>query len=152
MIQETVFDPTTTQNFIDRINSIEANKKPAWGKMDAAQMLAHCNVVYEMSFEDIHKKPNGFVKFMLKAFAKSTVVGGKPYKKSGQTAPQMIVSTSKEFETEKQRLITYLNKTQQLGAAHFEQRESFSFGKLSSAQWNTMFYKHLQHHLAQFNA
>ncbi len=149
-MEATVFNPKTTQGLMDRINRIDINKKPAWGKMSAAQMLAHCNVVYEMSFEDIHKKPSGFVKFMLKLFAKSTVVGDKPYKKSGQTAPQMIITSQKDFEKEKQRLLDYLNKTQQLGAAHFEQRESFSFGKLSSAQWNTMFYKHLQHHLAQF--
>jgi ribonuclease HIII len=36
----------------------------AWGKMNAGQMLAHCNITYEMAYENIHpirmkKKYNG---------------------------------------------------------------------------------------------
>jgi hypothetical protein len=74
----------------------------------------------------------------------------KPYKKNSQTAPEFLVKADKDFNKEKQRLINYINKTQQLGENYFEGKESHSFGKLTSVEWNNMFYKHLDHHLTQF--
>ena len=58
----------------------------------------------------------------------------------------------RNFEEEKNRLIDFLNKTQQLGAEHFDNKENPSFGKLDKNQWNTLFSKHLDHHLQQFGA
>ena len=36
------------------------------------------------------------------------------------------------------------------GEQNFEGRKSHSFGPLTTAEWNVMFYKHLDHHLTQF--
>ena len=113
-------------------------------------MLAHCNVTYEMVYTDKHPKPNAFMKFMLKLFVKNAVVSTKPYAKNGKTAPQFIIDEEKNFDQEKTILINYINKTQELGAKHFEGKESHSFGKLTSQEWNNSFYKHLDHHLTQF--
>ena len=77
-------------------------------------------------------------------------MGDKPYKKNGQTAPAFIITTAKDFEKEKARLIAYIEKTKDLGESFFDQKESLSFGRLTVAQWNNMFYKHLDHHLSQF--
>ncbi|MDO6425067.1 hypothetical protein, partial [Saccharophagus degradans] len=74
----------------------------------------------------------------------------KPYKKNGQTAPEFVIKDNRKFETEKKRLIDYINKTQQLGENFFEGKESLSFGVLTIKEWNTMFAKHLDHHLNQF--
>lgn len=145
-----VFDKSVTDELIKRTNALSTESQPNWGIMNVAQMLAHCNVTYEMVYEDIHPKPNAFVKFMLKLFVKSQVVGDKPYKKNSRTAPQFVMKGDKDFEKEKERLIAYLNKTQQLGKQHFEGKQSHSFGSLSSDEWNVMFYKHLNHHLNQF--
>ena len=145
-----IFDAKETNTVIDRINKLEPITKPLWGKMSADQMLAHCNVTYEMAFEDKHPKPNGFTKFMLKLFVKNTVVGDKPYKKKGRTAPQFLITNARNFVEEKARLIDYLKKSQSLGENHFDGMESHSFGKLTKQEWNNMFYKHLNHHLNQF--
>ena len=145
-----IFDTKETEAVIDRINNLSPTTRPLWGKMSADQMLAHCNVTYEMAFEDKHKKPNGFTKFMLKLFVKSTVVGDKPYKKNSRTAPQFLITNARNFVEEKARLTDYLKKTQSLGEAYFDDKESHSFGKLTKQEWNMMFYKHLDHHLSQF--
>ena len=145
-----IFEAKETEAVISRINNLSPTTKPKWGKMSADQMLAHCNVAYEMTFEDKHPKPNGFTKFMLNVFVKKTVVGDKPYKKNSRTAPQFIIADAKHFVEEKARLIDYINKTQGLGAAHFDGKASHSFGALTTQEWNTMFYKHLDHHLNQF--
>ena len=62
----------------------------------------------------------------------------------------MSIWFKKDFNVEKQRLVDYLNKTQQLGEAYFDNKESHSFGPLNKTEWNNMLYKHLNHHLTQF--
>lgn len=145
-----IFDKEVASEVIDRINKLTPETQPVWGKMDVAQMLAHCNVTYEMVFTDKHKAPNAIMKLMLKAFLKGIVVGPKPYKKNSQTAPAFLITDKRVFDAEKQRLIDHINKVQTMGKSQFEGKESLSFGKLTAAEWNGMFYKHLDHHLGQF--
>jgi hypothetical protein len=145
-----IFEREVTDEVIGRINRLRPNSQPHWGKMSVAQMLAHCCVMYEMVYEDKHKKPNPLMKFILKTFVKKAVVNETPYKQNGQTAPAFIIKDDKDFAVEKERLITYIKKTQQLGGAHFDNKEYHSFGTLTKTEWNNMFYKHLDHHLRQF--
>lgn len=147
-----IFTKSVSDEIIARINKLSAATQPNWGKMSVDKMLAHCNVTYEMTYEDIHKKPNAIVKFILKMLVKNTVVNEAPYKHNSSTAPQFLIKESKNFDAEKSRLINYITKTQQLGEGHFDGKESHSFGNLSKTEWNNMFYKHLNHHLAQFGA
>ena len=145
-----IFTKPVTDEIIKRINKLTPETKPIWGKMNAAQMLAHCSVTYEMIYDNIHPKPNPFLKFILKSFIKSKVTGEAPYPHSVRTAPQFIITDTKDFGNEKQRLINYINRTQQLGEDHFDNKESNSFGALNRTEWNNMLYKHLDHHLSQF--
>jgi hypothetical protein len=145
-----VFNQTDANEIFDRINKLTPDTKALWGKMNVAQMLAHCNVTYEMVYENKHPKPKGFMKFILKAFIKPSVVSEKPYKNNGQTAPAFVITNERVFENEKKRLIDFINKTKQLGEANFEGKESHSFGVLNKTEWNNLFYKHLNHHLSQF--
>jgi len=147
---KSVFNQSDVNEIIARIDKLQASSQALWGKMGVAQMLAHCNVSYEMAYENIHPKPGAFQRFIMKAFVKNIVVKDKPYKRSSQTAPAFIIQDDRNFENEKKRLIDYVNKTLQLGESHFQNKESHSFGRLNSNEWNTMFYKHLDHHLSQF--
>ncbi len=149
-MKNNIFREETVSNVIQRIQALTPETIPQWGKMQVAQMLAHCNVTYEMVYDNIHPKPNAFMKLILKAFVKKQVVSEKPYPKNGKTAPQFLVTTEKNFDVEKERLINYVEKTKSLGEDHFDGKESHSFGKLNKVEWNMMFYKHLDHHLRQF--
>jgi len=147
---KSVFDQNVTAELIDRIEKLKSSTAPQWGKMNASQMLAHCNVTYELVYENIHPKPKGFMKFIMKNFIKKLVVSEKPYGKNGRTAPMFLITDEKNFNQEKTRLINYITKTQQLGESHFDGKESHAFGPLNKTEWNNMFYKHLDHHLTQF--
>ena len=150
MIIRNLFDRSELDETIERLNNLKPGTIPKWGKMKVAQMLAHINVSYEMDHEDIHKKPGAFARFMIKLLAKNAVVGPKPYPKNGRTAPQFIITTEKDFEVEKKRLIEYLEKTHAIGASQYDYRESNSFGKLTTDEWNTLYSKHIDHHFTQF--
>jgi hypothetical protein len=145
-----IFNQNQTIEVINRINNLNSNTQPLWGKMAVGQMLTHCNITYEFVYDDKYPKPNAFKKFIFKLFIKNIVVSEKPYKKNGQTAPEFIIKDSKNFDAEKKRLVDHINKTQQLGDKYFDGKESHSFGILTKNEWNNMFYKHLDHHLKQF--
>ena len=145
-----IFTTAITGDVISRINKLTPASTPLWGKMNVSQMLAHLNVSYEMAFENKHPKPKGFMKFILKILVKNKVVSEAPYKHNNPTAPAFIITDERDFEAEKARLMAYLKKTQELGEKHFDGKESHSFGPLTIAEWNNMFYKHLDHHLSQF--
>ena len=145
-----IFKKPVTDQLITRINNLTPDSKPLWGKMAVGQMLAHCNVAYELNFENIHPKPNPVKKFFIKLFAKNIVVSEKPYKKNSPTASEFLVKDDKDFEQEKERLVNYLNKCLELGEEHFDNLDSHAFGKLTKTEWNNLYYKHLDHHLQQF--
>lgn len=145
-----LFDQNETQETIDRINNLSSNTEHLWGKMDVAQMMAHCNVAYEIVYTDKHPKPGAFGRFMAKLFAKNVVVGDKPYKKNNPTVPIFKITEERDFEVEKKRLVDHLHKTQELGTSHFDGMNNPAFGDLTDKQWNTLFSKHLDHHLRQF--
>lgn len=146
-----IFEKSVTDEVIERINQLKPDSQPVWGKMNVAQMLAHCSVAYQMVYDEAkYPKPNGFAQFLLKTFVKKMIVGEKPYGKNGRTSSAFLIVDEREFNTEKTKLIDFLNKTQGLGEAHFHNKASHSLGILSSTEWNGMFYKHLDHHLSQF--
>lgn len=145
-----VFDSNNAKELVARINALKADTPNLWGKMNVGQMLAHCNVTYDLVYTDKYPKPKGLKKFFIKLFAKKIVVGPQPYKKNLRTAPEFLITDERNFEQEKDRLIAHINKTQQLGAEHFHNKESHAFGPLTKEEWNTLFYKHLDHHLQQF--
>lgn len=147
-----IFSIEITDQVIKRIEQLTPDSQPEWGKMNVAQMLAHCCVAYELVYDNKHPKPGAFMKFLISMLAKNQVVSEKPYPKSIRTAPQFLITDEKEFHTEKSRLIAYLERTQKNGKHSFQDKESHSFGKLSAEQWNNLFYKHVDHHLKQFGA
>ena len=63
-----IFTKEVSDQIINRINQLTPETKPQWGKMNVAQMLAHCNVTYEMIYTDKHPEPNFFMGIILKLF------------------------------------------------------------------------------------
>lgn len=147
---KSVFTPETSTECIERINQVNKDSQPIWGKMNAAQMLAHVNVAYGIAFDQIEVKNNFFMKLVLKSFIKPMVTNEKPYKKNGPTSPAFLISDERDLEKERQNLILNIKKVVELDQAHFENKINPSFGKLTSQEWSNMFYKHLNHHLTQF--
>ena len=135
---------------IGRIDNLTPDTQPLWGKMNVGQMLAHCCVAYETVFTDKHPRPNFLTRFIVKLLAKQAVVGPKPYPRNGRTAPHFIIADERDFNKEKDILIGYLNKCVELGPDYFDGKDSHSLGVLTLDEWNSLFYKHLDHHLGQF--
>jgi hypothetical protein len=148
---ENLFDSAGKERIVARIQALTPDAQPLWGKMTVAQMLAHLNVAYEIVHEPgKHARPGAVDRFFAKLFAKAMVVGDKPYGRNGPTAPSFIIKDARDFGREKARLLTYIDKTYKQGTKHYEGLENMTFGVLTAKQWNTLFSKHLDHHLSQF--
>ncbi|HAV28656.1 MAG TPA: hypothetical protein DCW93_01930 [Saprospirales bacterium] len=145
-----IYDSTDTNDLIVQINKLTPAKKPNWGKMSLDQMLTHLNVVYLMAFTDKDTPSNSVAKFLLKLIIKKGVVVPKPNPKNGRTEPQFIIKNAKNFDEEKKKLISYIEKVRDSGNSNFEGKESQSFDPLTAEEWNVLFAKHMEHHLTQF--
>ena len=150
MIIKNIFDPAVVAEVVARINQLTPTTRPQWGKMTADQVFAHLNVSYIMTYENTIPKPNWLTRLVLKSIVKQKVVGPIPYGRSVPTAPAFKMVGTKDFNAEKTKLISYLERVARDGEQKFNCRESHSFGPLTAPEWNTMFYKHLEHHLTQF--
>ena len=147
-----IFLKEISDEVIKRINKLTKDTQPQWGKINVSQMLAHLNVQYEVIYDtDKFPTPNFLAQLFLKIFVKKTVVGPKPFAKNERTAPYFIITSEKDFALEKERLIKYIIITQANGIEVLLKRDTKSFGKLTVKEWNTLFYKHINHHLTQFS-
>ncbi len=145
-----IFAEETVAALNARLDKLTPESTPEWGKMSVDQMLAHVNVGFDINAGVTPVSYNWLTRQMLKLFVKPTVVGNKPYKKNGQTAPVFIISDTRDFAAEMTKLKAYLSQVQQAGAAAYEGKKSPSFGVLTSQEWSNQFWKHLDHHLTQF--
>lgn len=142
-----MFDPLVKQDIISRINKLTPQSSARWGKMNVAQMLAHCSLPLEVVMGQRILKSNVIQKLIFPLF-KSILYNDKPYK-HGLPTDKLYITTGKEknFEPEKQKLIDLLNSFSE-SSAIIEKHPVF--GKLTKEQWSKATWKHLDHHLRQF--
>ena len=132
----------------DRINQLSPQQQALWGKMSVSQALHHCQFPLQIALQKNHPpvKPNWFAKLLFK----KAMYDDKPWRKNLPTVPSFRVTGQKEFEQEKNELIKLVNEFNDKKDV-IEWQPHPVFGKFTAQQWGQMQYKHLDHHLQQFN-
>jgi hypothetical protein len=143
-----MFDPAVKQDIIVRINKLSPQSQRKWGKMDIAQMLAHVQLPISCAYGE-HKVKGGFLLKLVGPLVKSILYNNKPYKQSLPTDKSYVVTDSKNFETEKQKLLELINR---FSGENVVLLNHPVWGKLTKEQWSKATWKHLDHHLQQFGA
>ena len=142
-----IFEPKVYENLKARFEKIEVNTTPRWGKMNAAQMFAHCTEVQEACNGKALENTPFFLK-LFKGFIKKSILNDKPYPKGSPTHQQYVVNSQKDFDIEKQQFLDSLaNFVKNTGSA-----KHTLFGKMSPEERSWAIYKHSVHHLEQFGA
>ena len=144
-----VFQPDALQEVNQRINKLQLNSQRQWGKMDVAQMFAHCSAALEVA---AGKKfpPRIFIGRILAPFFRSVFSNDKPFKQNMRTDNSFLIIDQRNFEREKARLIDLVTQFSTGGEAICTTHPHPFFGKLTPKEWATGMYKHLDHHLRQF--
>ena len=90
MALPSIFNSETTEIILKRLENLNTNSQPKWGKMNASQMLAHLNVAYDITYGKIESKPTFFIKLLMKLFIKNGIVNEKPYPQNHTHKPKAI--------------------------------------------------------------
>lgn len=146
-----LFDKDTYTEITNRINMLTPQSKCQWGKMNVAQMLAHCKEAFKVPLSD-KKMPRMFIGLLLGWAFKKKLYNNDPWKKNLPTAPNFIIKDERDFNTEKNQLMNMINRFYNDGPTKVGLFPHPMFGSFTSEQWGMSMYKHLDHHLRQFAA
>jgi hypothetical protein len=146
-----LFDPKTTQEILDRIESLKIESPRMWGKMNVAQMMAHCSIGLEAATGKIHPKRT-FLAKLIGGFFHGMLTNTKPMDKNLPTHPTFVMVDSKDFEKEKKRFVALVKEFSEGGETGVTTSPHPFFGKITPLQWSSGQWKHLDHHLRQFGA
>lgn len=141
------FEPNAYQELQQRLDKIEENATPQWGKMNAGQMFNHCQAPLKIAVNqsDVKLKPNWLVKLLFKKMLYSP----KPFKKNAPTPPEFRSTGDFNFHKEKAELQKWMNELWE--DRNNENREPHPvFGHFTKEQWGILQWKHLNHHFEQF--
>jgi hypothetical protein len=146
---KSLFDTEPYTEIRNRLEALDADQTPRWGRMNPAQMMHHCQKAFEVPLgkSDL-KRPNMFMRMLFKRFKKS-LYNDTPWKQNLPTAKQFRVTNAKDFEKEKAKLLDLMQDFHAKGTA-YDWPEHPAFGNFTTAQWGQMQYKHMDHHLRQF--
>lgn len=146
-----LFDKNTYEEVTNRLNSLSSQSQRQWGKMNVAQMLAHCKEAFKVPLSD-KKMQRSFLGLLIGWMVKNKLHNDSPWKKNLPTAPNFIIKDERDFEKEKTELAELVNLFYNGGPEKVGRFPHPMFGSFTSEQWGKSMYKHLDHHLHQFNA
>ena len=144
-----LFNATDLKEIKERINQLSAASKRQWGKMEAGQMLAHCCAPLEVATRKAFPA-RSFIGKIFGPLAKPSFLSPKPFPKNSPTVKYFLIKGSRNFETEKSRLLQLIDEFAAGGEAGCTNHPHPFFGKLTPQQWAIAQHKHLDHHLQQF--
>ena len=144
-----LFELKTSEEVISRIEKVQATSPRQWGKMDAAQMLAHCSATMDMASGRLNP-PRSLIGRVLGPFFKSVLTNEKPFGRNAPTDKQLKVDESRDFFREQGQLQSKVRQFQEGGEKKCTRHPHPFFGPLTPQEWARGMYKHLDHHLRQF--
>ena len=142
---KSIFDSEVKEELKNRIQNLKPDSERKWGKMDAAQMLWHCQYPLKLAIKNEYK---GNGKMLMKLFKRS-LYSEKPFKKGLPTAKFLIATEPKNFIKEQTEILDLIDQTHEL-KTRTEWSPHPLFGKFTHEQWGVLEFKHLDHHLKQF--
>ncbi len=144
-----LFEQDTVDDVISRIDSLQPASVRQWGKMDVAQMMAHCSRTMDMASGTVNP-PRAFIGRLIGPFFKPIFTNEKPFGKNSPTDKQLVVADQRDFAREQQQLKLKIRQFREGGEAQCTRHPHPFFGSLTPAVWSRGMYKHLDHHLRQF--
>ena len=148
----TFFDPTAVVELKARLQHLRPDSVRQWGKMNAAQAVAHCALGLELALGE-RRPPRLLIGRIIGWIIKPLALGNdEPMRRNSPTVPGIEVTDSRNLDAERARLLALIDRAQAAGPAGFTTHPHSFFGRLTAQEWAVLTYKHLDHHLRQFGA
>lgn len=147
-----LFDSATADAIKARIHALRVDSPRQWGTMTPPQMLAHCAGSMAMATDDVRPK-RMMVGYLFGPVIRRLALGNEePMRKNSPTVPELKVTDERDFDAERETLVALIDRFVAGGPTRCTAHPHEFFGRLTPEQWGELMYKHLDHHLRQFDA
>src|SRR5712672_2261036 len=151
VIMKNLFDAAMANQVKTRLGKLEPQSERRWGKMTAAQMLAHCSVSMQWAVGELVPEKGPLPVRLMGRLVKPMVFRNEdPLRKNSPTAKSLIVADERDLGNERDRLSGLIDKFAAGGAVGCTRNPHSFFGKMTPEELAILMYKHLDHHLRQF--
>src|SRR5215467_15047057 len=100
---KTLYEKEIVDEVLSRIDKLQPGAQRQWGKMDVAQMMAHCSGALDMASGKLNL-PRIFLGRVLGPLIKPIYTNEKPFAKNNPTDKKLVVSDSRDFAREQVQL------------------------------------------------
>jgi hypothetical protein len=146
-----LFQASAAEEIGRRIAALTPDSQPQWGKMNVAQMMAHCSAGLELASGD-RRPPRALAGRLIGWAIKPLVLrDDEPMRRNSPTVEGLVVSDQRDLKIERARLLELINRFVAAGANGCTTYPHSFFGPLTPDEWAILMYKHLDHHLRQFD-
>lgn len=146
-----LFDATVANEVKTRLGKLGPQTERRWGKMTAAQMLAHCSVSMQWAVGEVVPEKLALRARLMGRLVKPMVFRNEDaLRKNSPTAKSLIVTDERDLCRERERLAGLIDKFSAGGKDGCTKNPHSFFGKMTPEEWAILMYKHLDHHLRQF--
>ena len=123
-----LFEEAGNAEAVQRIEALAPDARPQWGKMNLAQMLAHCQRPFRTASGELKLK-RGLPGLLLGRWAKKKfIVGDAPFGRNSPTDPNFLVPGASDIEHERTELIALVKRF--ADKTHLTQDPHPFFGRL----------------------
>lgn len=145
---KSIFDNIVRDELIERIKTLSENSNAQWGKMNVSQMVKHCAQWDEMALGK-KKYRQSLLGKLIGKIALKDMMKDEPVKKNLPTLSSFKIKENPDFAEEKGKWLRLIDQYNQLSGDGFIHP---FFGALTKEQTGYIAYKHINHHLRQFNS
>jgi hypothetical protein len=144
---KTIFDNAQRGALIARVQRVNVESRPRWGKMNVEQMFAHLVQSMRMAAGELETKPRNLpIRFPP---LRQLVVYWMPWPKGTPTAPELLPAERRALDDSKRQLLRLIDDVGARGKqTHWPYHPAF--GNLGRRGWGVLGWRHLDHHLRQF--
>ena len=137
------------RNILARVEKLAPNMKPMWGRMSAAQTVAHMADWFRMAIGAIRvESKNTIMRFTP---LKQLLIYALPFPRNLPTAPELLKSEPGVWTGDTRDLKDLVRRAVQ---KHTDKNAKWPnhpiFGSISGDDWGVLAYRHTDHHLKQF--
>jgi hypothetical protein len=147
---KSIFDQAANNEIIERINRLRTDSKAEWGKMNSSQVLAHMSQAFLSASGELKLKRVLMGVLFGGMMKKKVTRDDKPFSKGLPTDKTFIISDERDFEKEKAKLISLIERFSGAGPKAVTAEPHPFFGTMTPEQWDILMMKHIDHHLRQF--
>jgi hypothetical protein len=145
-----LFEAAAVEEVKERLARLRADSGRLWGKMSAAQAVAHCAAGLELAVGD-RLPPRKLLGRIIGGLVKPMALGNdEPMRRNTPTVKDLVVKDERDLEIERKRLSALIDRFAGAGPGGCTTHPHSFFGRLTPEEWAILMYKHLDHHLRQF--